>query len=417
MRVGEIRHPERSDNGKPLDGVRVLAIEQMQALPFATQLMGHLGADVVKVEHPERGDSGRGAQPFLTDKDGRKVGATYLRNNLAKRSIGIDLKQPAGAELIRRLVPNFDVIAENFLPGTLDRLGIGYDALRTIEPRIIYASISGFGQLTDSPYKRWPAYAPIAEAMGGIYEPNRRDGQPPPVVVAGGLGDNAAALFSVIGILSALLHRDRTGRGQQVDISMYDSMIAMADMIPQLASMGAPPQWAAAGHTAIVAAFKAKDGYFVVSVFREHHFERLARSVGHPEWVDEERFSTREGWARNIEPVLRPAIEAWAADKTKLEAAAALCEQGVAAGPSNLAQDLFDDPHVAQRNMLIEVPRSDNDRPMLLSGNPVKLSETAEGPIRSFPGLGEHTDEVLGELLELSDDELATLRAGGIIGP
>ena len=149
MRVGEIRHPERSDNGKPLDGVRVLAIEQMQALPFATQLMGHLGADVVKVEHPERGDSGRGAQPFLIDKDGRQVGATYLRNNLAKRSIGIDLKQPAGAELIRRLVPNFDVIAENFLPGTLDRLGIGYDALRAIEPRIIYASISGFGQLTD----------------------------------------------------------------------------------------------------------------------------------------------------------------------------------------------------------------------------------------------------------------------------
>lgn len=172
--------------------------------------------------------------------------------------------------------------------------------------------------------------------MGGIYEPNRKDGQPPPVVVAGGLGDNAAALFSVIGILSALRHRDRTGRGQQVDVSMYDSMIAMADMIPQLASMGAPSQWAAAGHTAIVAAFKAKNGYFVVSVFREHHFERLAHSVGHPEWVDEERFSTREGWARNIEPVLRPAIEAWAADKTKLEAAAA--------GQSNVARDLFDDP-------------------------------------------------------------------------
>ena len=146
------------------DGVRALAIEERQALQFATQLMGHLGADVVKVEHPERGDSGRGAQPFLTDKDGRKVGATYLRNNLAKRSIGIDLKQPAGAELIRRLVPNFDVIAENFLPGTLDRLGIGYDALRAIQPRLIYASIAGFGQLTDPPYHRSSASAPRPHA-------------------------------------------------------------------------------------------------------------------------------------------------------------------------------------------------------------------------------------------------------------
>jgi formyl-CoA transferase len=417
MRVGEVTHPERSANGKPLDGVKVLALEQMQALPFGTQLLGHLGADVVKVEHPVRGDSGRGAQPFLIDHQGRKVGATYLRNNLAKRSIGVDLKHPAGQDLIRRLVPKFDVVAENFLPGTLDRLGIGYEALRAVEPRIIYASISGFGQLTDSPYKHWPAYAPIAEAMGGIYEPNRKEGQPPPVVVAGGLGDNAAALFAVIGILSALRQRDRTGRGQQVDVAMYDAMIAMSEMVPQLASMGAPPQWAAAGHTAIVAAFEARDGWFVVSVFREHHFARLAQTVGHPEWIDEERFSTREGWARNIEPVLRPAIEAWASDKTKLEAAAALCGQGVAAGPSNVAQDLFDDPHVAMRDMLIEVPRVDDARPMVLSGNPVKLSEVAEGPLRSFPGLGEHTDEVLGELLDLSDEELAALRDDGAIGP
>ncbi len=412
-----MRHPERARWGKPLDGVRILAAEQMQALPYATQLLAHLGADVVKVEHPERGESGRGAEPRLTDADGRQVGATYLRNNLSKRSVGIDLKQAEGRDLFKRLVPHFDVVAENFRPGTMERLGLGYDVISELHPRAIYLSISGFGNRTPSPYTTWPAYAPIVEAMAGIYEPNRRPGQPPPVVVAGALGDNGSALFAVIGILAALRHRERTGLGEQVDVSMYDAMIAMSDMVPQLWSMGAPAALAAAGSTAIVAAFEASDGYFVVAVFREHHFERLARIVGHPEWCKDPRFATREGWARHTESVLRPAVETWARSKTKLEAARDLCEQGVAAGPSNLAEDIHADPHVDAHDMLIEVPRPDAERPMLVVGNPVKLSRMAEGPVAGFPQLGQHTDAVLRETLDLQDDELATLRERGVIGP
>jgi len=415
MRVGEVRHPERAARGKPLDGVRVLALEQMQALPYATQLMAHLGADVVKLEPPEPGESGRGAQPSITDADGRRVGATFLRNNLSKRSVSIDLKQAEGRDLVLRMAPGFDVLAENFTPGVMDRLGLGYAPVSKLAPRTVYASISGFGNATESPYRSWPAYAPVAEAMGGIYEPTRAEGEPPPVVVAGALGDNASALFAVIGILAALRQRERTGRGQHVDVAMYDAMIAMADMVPQLWSLGAPANWATAGHTAIVAGFAARDGHFVVAVFREHHFERLARTVGHPEWVDDERFATREGWARQIEPTLRPAIEAWAADKTKLEAARLLAEQGIAAGPSNRAEDLFRDPHVRAHDMLIEVPRADAERPMLVHGNPVKLSDVAEGPVQGFPGLGQHTDEVLAEKLELSPDEIAGLRSRGVI--
>ena len=196
---------------------------------------------------------------------------------------------------------------------------------------------------------------------------------------------------------------------------MFDSMIAMADMIPQLWSLGAPAQHATAGSTAIVGAFAARDGYFVIAVFREHHFQRLAELVGHPEWCDDERFATREGWARMIEPLIRPAVETWARDKTKLEASGALCERGVAAGPSNLAEDLYRDPHVAAHDMLIEVPRTDSDRPMLVVGNPVKMSSLSEGPIESFPGLGEHTDQVLRQTLSLGEDELAALRADGAI--
>lgn len=415
MRIGEQRHPERNQFGKPLDGVRVLAAEQMQALPYATQLMAHLGADVVKVEHPERGESGRGAQPSIVDRDGRRVGATYLRNNLNKRSIGIDLKSSQGRDLFLKLAPHFDVVAENFTPGTMQRLGLGYDAVSKLDPRLIYLSISGFGNTLNSPYREWPAYAPVAEAMAGIYEPTRKPGEPPPVVIAGALGDNGSALFAVIGTLAALRHREATGRGQYVDVCMYDSMLAMADMVPHLWSMGAPAAWATAGSIGIVAGFAASDGYFVVSVLREHHFELLCNTIGHPEWLAEERFATREGWARNIEGVIRPAIESWARNKTRLEACSELCAKGVAAGPSNLAEDIDADPHVKSHNMLIEVPRPDSDKPMQVVGNPVKLSDVAEGPIRSFPSLGEHTDEVLRSDLKLSRQELDRLREQGVI--
>jgi formyl-CoA transferase len=417
VRTGEICHEDRAAWGKPLDGVRVLALEQMQALPYATQLMAHLGAEVVKVEHPVHGESGRGANPRIRDADGRWVGATYLRNNLCKRSIGVDLKHPDGAALIRRIAPHFDIVAENFKPGTMARLGLDFDALNAVDPRVIYLSISGFGHLTESPYGSWPAYAPIVEAMAGLYEPNREPGKPPPVVVAGALGDNASALFAVIGALSALRQRERTGRGQHVDVSMFDSMIAMTDMVPQLWSLGAPAAMAAPGTTAIVGGFAASDGYFVVSVFREHHFQILAEVVGHPEWVEDPRFATREDWARQTEALIRPAIEDWARDKTKLEASRILAERGVAAGPSNLAEDLAADEHVAARNMLIEVPRGDDPNPMLVVGNPVKMSHAAEGPISGFPGLGQHTAEVLSEILDLDDRALAALRADGVISP
>jgi formyl-CoA transferase len=234
------------------------------------------------------------------------------------------------------------------------------------------------------------------------------------VVVAGALGDNASALFAVIGILAALRHREATGLGQCVDVAMYDAMVAMCDMVPFLWSMGAPASMAAAGSTALVAAFAARDGHFVVAAFREHQFRRFAESVGHPEWITDPRFATRRGWAEHTESVIRPAVEAWARDKTKLEASRVLCEQGIAAGPSQTAADLADDPHVRLRDMLLEVPRPDADRPMLVVGNPVKLSRVAEGPVERFPRLGEHTDAVLREI-GVGDGELAELRGRGVI--
>jgi crotonobetainyl-CoA:carnitine CoA-transferase CaiB-like acyl-CoA transferase len=414
--IGEVRHPERAAWGKPLDGVRVLAVEQMQALPYATQLMAHLGAEVVKVEPPQRGDAGRASQPSLVDDDGRRVGATFLRNNLSKHSIALDLKNPGGRALFARLVPHFDVVAENMRPGSLHALGLGYEAIAKLSPRTIYVSLSGFGSDGASPYASWPAYAPVAEAMGGLYEPSRKPDQPPPVVVAGALGDIGSALFCVIGILAALRERERSGLGQRVDVAMYDAMIALSDMPPLLWSMGAPERWAAAGSLGVCAAFRARDGHFVVAVFREHQFERLANAVGHPEWPKDPRFATREGWAQHTDAVIRPAVERWAGAKTKLEASRELCAAGIVAGPSNTAADLWADPHVAARGMLIEVPRPDGDRALLVVGNPIKLSRMAEGPVGRFPGLGQHTAEVLRADLGLTDEEIAELQASGAIG-
>ncbi len=197
----------------PLDGLTVLAAEQMHSLPHATQLMALMGADVIKVEPPS-GEAGRTGRPTITDVDGRATGSTFLRNNLAKRSMTIDLKQPRGRDLFLRLATTVDVVAENFRPGTVDKLGIGYGDVRSVNPRIVYVSISGFGNSEDpvSPYRRWAAYAPIVEGMAGLYEYAAATVTPHPArLPLGALGDTAPGLYAVIGTLAALRQRDRTG--------------------------------------------------------------------------------------------------------------------------------------------------------------------------------------------------------------
>ncbi len=168
MRLGDVANAAAASNGKPLDGVRVLALEQMQALPYATQLLARLGAEVVKVEHPKGGDHGRGSLPAMADPDGRLVGATFLRNNLNKRSVCIDLKADGGRDLVLRLAPHFDVVAENSKAGAMARLGLGYDDVAAVHPAVVYLSVSGFGNTVPSPYDAWPAFAPIVAALSGI---------------------------------------------------------------------------------------------------------------------------------------------------------------------------------------------------------------------------------------------------------
>ncbi|HRW36651.1 MAG TPA: CoA transferase [Aquihabitans sp.] len=412
MQLGDIANADAAGSGKPLDGVRVLALEQMQSLPWATQLLGRLGAEVVKVEHPKGGDSGRGSLPAMADPDGRRVGATFLRNNLSKRSICVDLKHPDGRQLVLDLAGRFDVVCENFKAGTLDRLGLGWDDVHAAAPQAVYLSVSGFGA-SGSPYDRWPAYAPIAEAMSGIYEFKRQGDEPPLVAPMGGLGDIGSGLFAVIGVLAALRQRDATGRGQRVDIAMLDALVAICDIVPNFWSMGLRN-----GDLGplIMHGFRASDGWFIIQVGREPHFAKLVEAIGHPEWADDPRFAERQGWIDHLDSVLRPAIEGWASSRTKVEACDDLAAVGVAAGPCFSDEEVVHDEHVAARHMLVEVPRTDDvDQPVLVPGNPIKLSDMAEGPERRVPWLGEHTDDVLGTELGLDAAALAALRATGAI--
>jgi formyl-CoA transferase len=411
MRLGDVGNADAARYGKPLAGVRILAAEQMQALPYATQLLARLGAEVVKVEHPLHGESGRGAAPAMLDPDGRKVGATFLRNNFNKRSVGIDLKAPEGRELFLALVEKFDVVAENFKAGTMDRMGLGYEVIAQRFPRAIYLSVSGFGNAVETPYRDWPAYASIVEAMSGIYA-YKAGPNPPQTIPVGALGDISSALFGVIGVLAALRHRDATGQGQYVDIAMLDAMIAMTDVVTNFYSLGVGD----ADLPVICEGFHASDGYVVAQIVREHQFFALGDLVGRPEWKDDPRFATRDGWKDALETEIRPAVDAWASQYTREEAAHLLSDAGIAAGPSFEAGDVVTDPHVAARNMLVEMPRTDGvETPVLVPGNPVKLSKMAEGPETRIPWVGEHTDEVLRAELGLSDAQLEDLRGRAVI--
>ncbi len=399
--------------GRPLEGVRVLAIEQMQALPYATQLLARLGADVVKIE-PLGGELGRASLPAMSDPEGRSVGATFLRNNLNKRTMSVDLKQPEGRQLVLDLAPRFDVFAENFKAGAMDRMGLGYHDIVAIHPQVVYASVSGFGNSVPSPYRDRPAFAPIVEAMSGVYEMKREGDHPPMVSPVGALGDIGAALYTSIGILAALRDRDRTGRPGYVDVAMLDAVMAMTDIVTNYWSMGVD---GGDSGSVINHGFRAADGWFVMQVARVHFFERLAHLVGHPEWITEERFATPYGWVHHLEDVVRPAVEEWAAGRSRQEVCEALSEAGIAAGPCAKPEELVADAHVTARHMLVGITRTDGvDQPVLVPGNPALIVDRPEGGDRRIPWLGEHTDELLRAELGLTDAAIKSLRSSSVVG-
>jgi crotonobetainyl-CoA:carnitine CoA-transferase CaiB-like acyl-CoA transferase len=409
-----------------LDGVRVLDLSRVLAGPWCTQTLADLGADVIKVERPPAdgqrgGDDTRGwGPPFLADDEGRDTddAAYFLGANRNKRSVTIDLAQPAGQALVKRLAAQADVLVENFKVGDMARYGLDADSLRREFPRLVYCSITGFGQT--GPYRERAGYDYAIQGLGGLMSvTGERDDKPGggPQKVGVAVADLFTGLYATVAILAALRHRDATGQGQVVDMALLDSQVAM------LANLGAnylvtrqPPRRAGNAHQNIVPyqVFEVADGHLILAVGNDGQFERFCRVAGCDALAGDERFATnaarvrhREALGALLQPVLltRPR-GAWLA---ALEAAK------VPAGPINDLAQVFADPQVRSRGMVAQVahPRRQS---LELVASPIKLSATPAQLRRPPPLLGEHTDDVLAEL-GIDAAERARLRAQGVIGP
>lgn len=409
----ETVEPSRGEPAPPLAGVRILAVEHMLSMPYATQLLALMGADVLKVE-PVDGEPSRQSRPTLTTTEGLAFGSTFMRANLAKRSLAVNLKDPKGREIVLRLAREFDVVAENMRPGVMDSLGLGYGDLSAVKPDLIMVSLSGFGNHGVSPYRNWPAYAPTVDSTAGLYEWGRGQDEAPRIGSLLALGDIGAGIFAAIGTLAAIVKRERTGRGEHVDVAMADTSLAIND--------AAPLEWAMddgvtmATGVGLSTAFRADDGYFAVTIVRPYMFHRFADVVGRPEWKDDPRLADRSQWDGHLEGLIRPAVESWAGGRSKLDAARTLAGAGVAAGPCNDGAAIVSDPHYAQRGILIDTGlRSSNERAVKVTGVPISFLEPFPTEDLRWPGAGEHSAEILAAI-GFDPEEIATLASQGIVG-
>jgi formyl-CoA transferase/CoA:oxalate CoA-transferase len=390
----------------PLDGVTVLDLTRVLSGPYCTMMLADLGARVIKIEQPGRGDDTRGfGPPFL---DGES--AYFLSINRNKESVTLDFKQPAGRDLLSALVDRADVLVENFRPGTLDRAGFGYGALAKDHPRLIYCSISGFGHT--GPRRDEAGYDAVMQGEGGLMSIT---GDPDGVAYRLGVAvaDIISGMFAAQGVTAALLARERTGKGQAVDIAMFDSVVALLSYQAGIYfTTGAPPPRLGNRHPTIVPyeSFRASDGEFVLAVGNDEQWRRFCAVAGFP---DADRFATNR-LRVTAYAELRPLLERTLGTRTRASWIAALREAGVPCGSVRDLHEVFSDPQVAARGMVTELEHATAGLLKLL-GTPLKLSATPAGVRSAPPRLGEHTDQVLTGDLGLDSSTVAALRAQGVI--
>lgn len=399
----------------PLDGLVVLDLTQMLSGPFCTMILGDLGARIVKVEQPGKGDISRPTARLPGDDDPKGFGAYFASINRNKESIAVDLKQPGGRDVIRRIVPRVDVLAENFRAGVMERLGLGYETLAQLNPRLVYGSIRGFGdpRTGESPYVDWPAFDVVAQAMGGMMGITGPRGGAP-TKIGPGVGDLIPALYSVSGILAAVIRAGRTGRGQFVDVAMMDAVMAICERaIYQNTWFGEVPGPEGNRHPLICpfGMFPAADGHVAIGCMHDHFWAKLAEAMGVPEAGADPRYATNRERVRHRDEV-DGMVADWTAQLTKDELKARLGGT-VPFGPVNTAEDIVHDPHTAARTMLAEVeqPGAGTKR---IANTPLRFSESGVGVRHRAPLLGEHTDAILGEF-GFAPAEVAGLRAAGAV--
>ncbi len=394
---------------KPLKGIRVIDLTRVLAGPFCTMNLADLGAEVIKIEVPGRGDDSRGFAPVMPGGDS----GYFYSVNRGKQSVTLDLRTPEGAELLLKLADKSDVVVENFSPGTMERFGVGYPQLSAINPAIILCSISGFGQT--GPMASAPAYDIVAQALGGTMSITGYPGGDP-LRCGVSIGDLSAALYGLVGILAALRTRDATGKGQHVDISMLDCQVAMLeDALARFSVSHKVPGPIGTRHPSITPfqQFHAADGFFVAGAGNESIWIRMCDAIGCPELKDDSRF------ARNSDRTAHhPELEKILSDHFARRPRAYWLEQleraNVPCAPIASVEDVTLNEHLRERGMILHANHP-NFADLIVPGTPLRNPDSVVAPETRAPKLGEHTDQVLRSLLGLDDSSLAELRARSII--
>lgn len=402
----------------PLSGLRVFDLTRILAGPTCTQLLGDLGADVIKVERPGQGDDTRKwGPPFVPGPDGGDTteSAYFLSANRNKRSLSIDISKPEGQVLAKRLIGFCDILVENFKVGNLARYGLGYDDLKDSNPGLIYCSITGFGQT--GPYAPRAGYDYLAQGMGGMMS---LTGEPAgePVKVGIGIADIMCGMYASSAILAALHHRGMTGQGQHIDLGLLDTQVAWLSYEgSNYLTSGEIPKRQGNEHPNIVPykVMPCADGHVIIAVGNDAQFARFCSFAGCPELAEDERFQTNASRVRN-----REALYAMLPDITRQKTQKAwvdgLAEIGVPSGPVNTLDQVFADPQVLARDMKITLPYPGSQRAEVdLIGNPIKFSETPVDYRFAPPRAGQDSDSILEELLDISSEERARLRGKGVI--
>lgn len=394
---------------RALEGIRILDLTRVLAGPYASMVLGDLGAEVIKIETPNGGDDARGFGPFL---NGESV--YFISINRNKKSLSLNLKKEKGKEIFLKLVREADVVLENYRPGTMEKLGLGYEVLKEINPRIIYAASSGFGHT--GPFSNKAAYDLIVQGMGGIMSLTGLQEDGIPTRVGASIGDITAGLFTTIGILSALYSRNITGQGQKVDVAMLDCQVAILEnAIARYVVTGMSPKATGNRHPSITpfAVFKTQDSYIIIAAGNDQLWRKWCIAVERPELAEDRRFLTNslrtDNWTA-LEPIMQEII----AGRSVEEWLELFEEAGIPSSSINDVEKIVKHPQILAREMIVHQQHPVAGR-VMMPGIPIKLSDTPGYIETPAPGLGEHTELILQEFLGCTLEDIHQLRSAGVV--
>jgi len=401
----------------PLEGIRVIGLEQYVAAPDCTLWLANAGAEVIKLERPGSGEPRRNYLPVVEDANGNKAFGGFMIYNRYKKSLTLDLQSEKGKQIYKELIKHADVVVENFAPGAVDRLGLGYDALQQINPRLVYAAMSGFGRLKEFSgiYSQRPAFDPVIQAMAGITDQIGEEGGPPPYGFPG-FADLYASIVTAFAIMLALFMREKTGEGQFIDSSMYDNLVALNAMGIMIHSFTGEILTRGKSLTfqAPAGVYKAKDGsYVALLVANELLWPKFCQAIQREDLMENPKTITGSERFKNKD-FLNGIVQEWMAARTKEEVVGTLLKYGIPAGPVQSIGDLVRCPHLMARKMFVEFedPIAGKRK---FARNPIRMSKAKEVPPVSAPRLGEHTESILKELLKYDEQKIQELRKEKIV--